>query len=166
MLCSISRTQNSFNPTILDSECNCPTRFICYNIPAWLLQFHPCRLPLKQISHLRESKTTLQNLFLESPNTIMWHHSCKNCTGFWLNSDHSTRPFCLLLFWRLSTRLSFSDSMCIWTNTKPLLIVWEAPESPKAQHQNVRTAFFQLSCPFCLELSAIRSQKFFYPSNV
>ena len=26
-----------------------------------------------------------------SPNTIMWHHSCKNCTGFRWNSDHSTR---------------------------------------------------------------------------
>ena len=26
-------TSNSFNLTILDSECICPTRFICHNIP-------------------------------------------------------------------------------------------------------------------------------------
>ena len=56
--------------------------------------------------------------------------------------------------------------MCIWTNTKPSLIVWETPQSPKAQNQNVRRAFLQLSCTFCLKLSAIRSQKFFYPSAV
>ena len=47
-----------------------------------------------------------------------------------------------------------SQTLCAYepTLTKPSLIVWEAPESPKAQHQNVRRAFLQLSCTFCLEL--------------
>ena len=37
--------------------------------------------------------------------------------------------------------------MCIWTNTKPSLIVWEAPESPKAQHQYVRWRSFSFLAP-------------------
>ena len=63
-----------------------------------------------------------------------------------------------------------SQTLCAYEPTRNLRSSCEkllkAPESPKAQHQNVRRAFLQLSCTFCLELSAIRPQKFFYPSTV
>ena len=56
MLYSIPRTQkNSFSLIILDSKCNCPVRFICHNIPPWLLQFHPCRITTEADFTLTES---------------------------------------------------------------------------------------------------------------
>ena len=62
---TIPRTQkNSFNPTILDPECNCTTCFLCNNIPAWPLQFHPCRITTEVDFTPTESKDNAAKLVL------------------------------------------------------------------------------------------------------
>ena len=88
--CTAYLKLNSFSLIILDSKCNCPVCFICHNIPPWLLQFHPCRITTEADFTLTESPKHATKLILR-PNMIIWHHSCNNCIGFPLNSNHSTR---------------------------------------------------------------------------
>ena len=57
-----------------------------------------------------------------------------------------------------------SQTLCAYEPTQNLRSSCEeAPQTPKAQHQNVWRVFLQLSCTFCLELSAIQSHKFRLP---
>ena len=56
--------KNNFNPTILDSECNCPTRFICHNIPHYYCNSVLAGLPLKQISRLQRVQNNAAKLVL------------------------------------------------------------------------------------------------------
>ena len=124
-------------------------------------------LPLKQISHLQRVQNNAAKLVLRKSKydhvTPLLQELHWLPIKFWLQYKIATFVYC---FFDSCLPGYLSQTMCIWTNMKPLLIVWKAPQSPKAQHQNVRRAFLQLSCTFCLELSAIRSQKFFYPSAV
>ena len=79
-------TSSSFNLTILDSECICPTRFICHNIPAWLLQFHPFRISSKAdfTLSLQRVQNNAAKLVLTKSRYDHVTPPCKNCFGFWL----------------------------------------------------------------------------------
>ena len=89
-------------------------------------------LPLKQISRLQRVQNNAAKLVLRKSKY-----------------DHVTPllqelHWLLIKFWPyyktallLSTalyQLIFPKSYCIWTNTKPSCIMWEAPQSPKVQH--------------------------------
>ena len=81
------------------------------------------------------------------------------------------RPQCKIAtfvyrFFDVSLQGYLSQTLCAYEPTRNLRSLCET--LLKVPKRNTKTfgAFLQLSCTFCLELSAIRPQKFFYPSAV
>ena len=90
-------------------------------------------LPLQQISRLQRVQNNAAKLVLRKSK---YNHVTPLLQELhWLlikfRPQYKMATF-VYRFFDGSTRLSFSDSMCIWTNTKPSLIVWEAPQSAEA----------------------------------
>ena len=125
-------------------------------------------LPLKQISRLQRVQNNAAKLVLRKSK---YDHVTPLLQKLhWL--PIKVRPqykIAIFVYRFFDGSLSgyLSKTLCAYEPTRNLRSSCEKLlKVPKTQHQNVRGAFLQLSCTFCLELSAIRSQKFFYPSAV